>query len=163
MTSGDASICAEATNNAPTVETEDVQPRATVLVVERDRVLLTTFAHALRRGGYRALTSMNEAEARHRLSADKPNLVICNFSLEFPPAVLGIISALRDVNREAPIVVLCAGWDNAAMAEALRLGATFYAPRLLSGKELTRMIDALLADPANQNVLAALSVRSELN
>jgi response regulator NasT len=118
-------------------------PLAHLLIVDDDRVVLSTMASGLQSAGYRVSTaeSVDEAQAS-LLSGDRPDLVILDVQM---PDGGGLILAqrLRHLER-IPFVMLSAFSDADTVEQANALGALGYLVKPLDLHQITPAIAAAL-------------------
>lgn len=116
---------------------------AHLLLVDDDRLILTTVASGLRAAGYRVSTaeSVDDAEAL-LTSGVRPDLVILDMHM---PGRDGLALAQRLRNLEhIPFLVLSAYSDAATVERATQLGALGYMVKPLSISQIRPTIEAAL-------------------
>lgn len=108
-------------------------PEMTIILAEDDREMRVLVAEALRRDGYRVLEVPDGARLVERISSrllsefprDPVDLVISDVRM---PGCTGLefLSALRDADRETPVILMTAFGDAVTRAEAEALGALLF-------------------------------------
>jgi len=117
--------------------------KATILVVEDDRAILTALEEKLRIEGYRVILAPDGEEARDRLGEEPPDLVILDLMLPRLDG-LGVLRWLRKRYPELPVLILSARGREEEKVEGLRAGADDYLAKPFGLKELMARIEALL-------------------
>lgn len=116
-----------------------------LLLVDDDRLILTTMASALTDAGYRITTAESGDEAQDWLTEghQRPELVILDVHM---PGTDGLTLAqrLRDLDH-IPFMMLSAYSDPATVAQATQGGALCYAVKPIALAQLIPLIEAALA------------------
>jgi response regulator NasT len=116
-----------------------------LLLVDDDRLVLTTLARALTQAGYQISTAESADEAENWLAEghQRPQLVILDVQM---PGQSGLTLAqrLRDLDH-IPFMMLSAYSDQATVAQATQQGALSYAVKPIDPAQLIPVIEAALA------------------
>jgi response regulator NasT len=116
-----------------------------LLLVDDDRLVLTTMARALTQAGYQVSTAESAEEAENWLSEghQRPQLVILDVQM---PGQSGLTLAqrLRELDH-VPFMMLSAYSDQATVTQATQQGALSYAVKPIDPAQLIPMIEAALA------------------
>jgi two-component system alkaline phosphatase synthesis response regulator PhoP len=117
--------------------------RGSILLVEDDRAILAGLEEKLRMEGYEAFAAVDGEEARDKLAAGRPDLVVLDLML---PKLDGIsvLKWLRKRYPELPVLILSAKGREEEKVEGLRAGADDYLAKPFGLKELVARIEALL-------------------
>jgi response regulator NasT len=116
-----------------------------LLLVDDDRLVLTTLAHALTKVGYQISTADSADEAENWLTEghQRPQLVILDVQMPGRSG-LTLTQRLRELDH-IPFMMLSAYSDQATVAEATRNGALSYAVKPIDPVQLIPLIEAALA------------------
>jgi response regulator NasT len=116
-----------------------------LLLVDDDRLVLTTLAHALTQVGYQISTadSADEAESWLTEGHQRPQLVILDVQMPGQSG-LTLTQRLRELDH-IPFMMLSAYSDQATVAEATQQGALSYAVKPIDPVQLIPLIEAALA------------------
>ena len=120
-------------------------PGPHLLLVDDDRLVLTTMASALIKAGYQVSTaeSANDAEKWLAEGHQRPQLVILDVQM---PNHSGLTLALRLRELDnIPFMMLSAYSDQATVAQATQQGALSYAVKPIGAVQLIPIIEAALA------------------
>ena len=116
-----------------------------LLLVDDDRLVLTTLARALTQAGYKISTAESADEAENWLTEghQRPQLVILDVQM---PGQSGLTLAqrLRELDH-IPFMMLSAYSDQATVAQATQQGALSYAVKPIDPAQLIPVIEAALA------------------
>jgi response regulator NasT len=116
-----------------------------LLLVDDDRLVLTTLAHALTLAGYQVSTAESADEAENWLAEghQRPQLVILDVQM---PGQSGLTLAqrLRELDH-IPFMMLSAYNDHATVTQATQQGALSYAVKPIAPTQLIPVIEAALA------------------
>lgn len=116
-----------------------------LLLVDDDRLVLTTLARTLTQAGYQINTAESADEAENWLSEghQRPQLVILDVQM---PGQSGLTLAqrLRELDH-IPFMMLSAYSDQATVAQATQQGALSYAVKPIDPVQLIPVIEAALA------------------
>jgi response regulator NasT len=123
-----------------------VGPGTHILIVDDDRLILSTLAEGLRKGGYRVSEAGDAAAARELAGRDKPDLALLDVRI---PGGSGIELA-QDLASEhcVPFIFLSAYDDPAIIEKATELGALGYLVKPLDVPQIIPSIEAALARSA---------------
>lgn len=120
-------------------------PGKHLLLVEDDRLVLSTMAQALTQEGYQISTAESVEEAENWLAEGhhRPELVVLDMQM---PGQSGLILAqrLRELDH-IPFLVLSAYSDQATVAQATQEGALSYVVKPIDMAQLIPVIEAALA------------------
>lgn len=118
-----------------------LQPR--ILVVEDDRALNLTIEITLKHNGYRVILASDGEMGFEMARTEQPDLIILDVML---PRATGveICKRLRDMNFEAPILMLTGKIELDDRVTGLNAGADDYLAKPFEPKELLARINALL-------------------
>jgi len=116
-------------------------PKAHLLLVDDDRLILATVASSLRHAGYRVSTAESAHDAEAFLaSGERPDLAVLD--LQMPQTSgLALADRLRDFEH-VPFVMFSAYSDAPSVARAIALGALSY---LVKPMDVAQMVPALEA------------------
>jgi DNA-binding response OmpR family regulator len=118
-----------------------MQTSRSVLVVEDDAQVASTIAGALQRDGWIADTAMSLAEARARLEASTPRILVVDLGL---PDGSGMMFVREAAGRaDLGIIVVSGRGDEVDRVVGLELGADDYVTKPFSMREMTARIRAL--------------------
>lgn len=116
-----------------------------LLLVDDDRLILTTMANALTEAGYCVTTAESADEAQDWLTggAQRPELVILDVHM---PGTNGLTltQRLRDLDH-IPFMMLSAYSDQATVSQATQRGALCYAVKPIAPAQLVPLIETALA------------------
>jgi len=143
-----------------TLQPRNPTPGQQLLLVDDDRLVLSTMAQALTQADYQVSTAESAEEAENWLSEghQRPQLAILDVQM---PGQSGLTLAqrLRELDH-IPFMMLSAYSDAATVAQATQMGALGYAVKPTSPAQLIPAIEAALA---RANELQALrSTRQQL-
>ena len=114
--------------------------KPSILVVEDDPVLNRLLVKELRKAGYDLDSAASWAEARERIAAFAPSLVLLDVNL---PDASGF-APLSEIAASRPVVMLTAYGNVNQAVEAMRLGAADYLVKPVNLDELELVIRAVL-------------------
>ena len=135
-------------------------PGQHLLLVDDDRLVLTTMAHALTAAGYQVSSAESAEDAENWLAAggQRPELVILDVQMPVQDG-LTLARRLRELDH-IPFMMLSAYGDTSIVEQATRHGALGYALKPISPAQLIPAIEVALA---RANELEALrSTRLQL-
>jgi DNA-binding response OmpR family regulator len=112
-----------------------------VLVVEDDAQVASTIAGALERDGWRTETAMSLAEARERLEATRPRIIVVDIGLPDGSGMAFVREAAGQ--PDVGIVVVTARSEEVDRVVGLELGADDYVTKPFSPREMTARVRAL--------------------
>ncbi|HEX4468235.1 MAG TPA: sigma-54 dependent transcriptional regulator [Gemmatimonadaceae bacterium] len=122
---------------------------ATVLLVDQDPSVRGVLTKALARFGHDALTASNAAEALQALSANHIDLVICDWNMSAASAGqldgLELLRALREEDRDVPVIMLTEFGTIEHAVSAMRAGATHYLAKPFQNEQLQLTVEQALA------------------
>jgi AmiR/NasT family two-component response regulator len=116
-----------------------------LLLVDDDRLILTTLARALTQAGYQVSTAESADEAENWLTEghQRPQLVILDVQMPESDG-LTLAQRLRELDH-IPFMMLSAYSDPATVAQATQQGALSYAVKPIDPAQLIPVIEAALA------------------
>ncbi|PWS34188.1 hypothetical protein DFH01_26540 [Falsiroseomonas bella] len=112
-----------------------------VLVVEDDAQVASTIAGALERDGWRTETVMSLAEARERLEASRPRIIVVDIGLPDGSGMAFVREAAGQ--PDLGIVVVTGRSEEVDRVVGLELGADDYVTKPFSLREVTARVRAL--------------------
>lgn len=131
----------------------------TILIVDDEEAIREMLGYTLMKEGYTCVEAGNVEEARARIDADRPSLILLDWML---PGMSGIDYArrLRSVpeTRDIPIIMLTARGDEDDMVRGLETGADDYMTKPFSTKELLARVKVVLRRSSPKNAGAIITV-----
>jgi two-component system response regulator RegA len=129
----------------------------TVLVVDDDSLLLSTYSRGFVRGGYRVLTASTSESGLELAKRDSPDLLIIDLRLGARSGI-DLIRSIRCQDTAGIVCLISAYLSVAAAVSALRAGAdhVFYKP--ISVSEILRYLfegDTLTTEPETASLARA--------
>jgi two-component system response regulator PrrA len=126
----------------------------TILIVDDDEGVTTTFARMLRLEGYDVYTAMNAETGLREAEATAPDAIILDLRMPLVDG-LGFLRRLRSIDqyREVPVAIVTGDYflDDAISAELRELGAELkFKPLWL--EDLVGLARMLLSGPAPDGV-----------
>ena len=117
----------------------------TVLIVEDERAILELVAFASESSGFHALKAGSVAEAKEKLSVEKPDIIVLDWMLPDCSGLewLGQLRASEDY-AEIPVVLLTARGTEEDRVSGLEAGADDYVVKPFSPRELVARLRAVL-------------------
>jgi two-component system, OmpR family, response regulator PrrA len=127
----------------------------TILIVDDDEGVTTTFARMLRLEGYEVYTAMNAESGLQEAEATSPDAIILDLRMPLLDG-LGFLRRLRaiDQHRDVPVAIVTGDYflDDTVSAELRRLGAELkFKPLWL--EDLVGLARTLLAGPGTDKVM----------
>ena len=122
---------------------EETQDKATVLIVDDDRVLRRQLFWALE-AEHEVIEAETRAEAEARLQTGHVDVVLCD--LHLPPDLngisegLGVIEAAHSIRPAVPVVVITGSDKRQVALEAIRYGAYGFFEKPFSEDEVTHIV-----------------------
>ncbi|AGT10460.1 ActR/PrrA/RegA family redox response regulator transcription factor [Paracoccus aminophilus] len=123
------------------MNTSDIGPDPSLLLVDDDEVFLTRLTRAMEKRGFNVTPANSVAAAREAISAHPPAYAVVDLRLEDGNG-LDVVDVLRDARADARIVVLTGYGAIATAVAAVKMGATDYLSKPADADDVTR---ALLA------------------
>jgi DNA-binding response OmpR family regulator len=114
---------------------------ASVLVVEDDTQVASTIAGALQRDGWRTETAASLAEARERMEASRPRILVVDIGLPDGSGMAFVHEAAR--RRDVGIVVVTGRGEEVDRVVGLEVGADDYVTKPFSTREIAARVRAL--------------------
>jgi signal transduction histidine kinase len=135
---------------------------AHVLFVDDDEGLLHLASRALTRAGFRVGTAASPGDARSALAAQRPEVIVVDYSLGTAESGLDFLRTLRASGIALP-AILCTGFaDEARVIEALRSGVADVVPKSDGYLDyLPEAIERVLRDTRVERELAEAQRLSE--
>lgn len=116
-----------------------------LLLVDDDRLILTTMADALTRASYRITTAESTEEAENWLAGGQSRPQLAILDVQMPGQTgLALAQRLRELDH-IPFMVLSAYSDPATVEKATKLGALGYAVKPIDIAQLIPTIEAALS------------------
>ncbi len=130
-----------------------------ILIVDDEEAIREMLGYTLMKEGYTCIEAGSVDEARARIKAETPNLILLDWML---PGMSGIDYArrLRSVpeTRDIPIIMLTARGDEDDMVRGLETGADDYITKPFSTKELLARVKVVLRRSSPNNAAAVITV-----
>ena len=127
------------------LDADNAQMKEKILIVEDETAIREMLGYTLMKEGYSCEEAVNVEEARDKINANKPNLILLDWML---PGMSGVDYARRLQNdsntRDIPIIMLTARSEEADKVRGLDTGADDYITKPFSNKELLARIRAVL-------------------
>jgi two-component system, NtrC family, response regulator AtoC len=116
---------------------------ATILCVDDDAAVLTTFTAILERAGHRVIAVSNAAAALNVLARGGVNAVISDYLM---PDMTGLdlLEALRRDEDDVPVIMVTGHGSIEHAVEAMRAGATDYVAKPVEPRQLELVVDQAL-------------------
>ena len=119
------------------------QHKATILVVDDDRLVLATLAHGLAQAGYDVIDADNGDDAILLAHQHRPELALLDIRMEGKSG-FDVAATLRDVYG-IPFMFLSAFADEATLATVKSLGALAYLVKPLDVGQIVPAVEAVFA------------------
>ncbi len=113
------------------------------------------------RQGYRAIGVSEGREALARVESDHPSAIILDVGM---PSVEGLatLGAMKQLDRDIPVIVVSGGADTTTVVQAMRLGAADFVCKPLNDEVLKKPLAHALRQRALAAELAALRTQIQL-
>ena len=133
--------------------------KATVLVVDDDREMVSMVRDLLEATGYRALAAYSGAEALATVEREEPDLMISDLRMS---GMSGdqLQAQVKRIAPSLPVVIITAFGSIATAVKSMRLGAFDYVTKPFSNDELLLVVARALEDRELRREV--LRLRSEL-
>jgi two-component system NtrC family response regulator len=133
--------------------------KATVLVVDDDREMVSMLRDLLEATGYRAVTAYSGAEALAMVEREEPDLMISDLRMS---GMNGdqVQTQVKRIAPSLPVVIITAFGSIATAVKSMRLGAFDYVTKPFSNDELLLVVSRALEDRELRREV--LRLRSEL-
>jgi response regulator NasT len=118
-------------------------PKATILVVDDDRLVLATVAHGLSQAGYDVIDADNGDDAILLAREHKPQLALLDIRMQGKSG-FDVAAYLREYCRETPFMFLSAFSDEQTAAQVKALGAVAYLVKPLDIGQILPAVEAAL-------------------
>ncbi len=106
-----------------------------ILIAEDDELILRTVEHRLKREGWDVFVSTNGKEAIETIRSTELDLVISDIMMPFASG-LEILSALKEMKKDIPVIMLSAMGQEDVVLKAFALGASDFIVKPFSPNEL---------------------------
>lgn len=116
---------------------------ATILIIDDNQKLLDMLRRTLRYEGFRVLTATNGYDALETVAAQRPDLLVLDWLMPDLDGI-GVVTRLRSLADEIPILMLTARDAVEHRVEGLSSGADDYLVKPFATAELLARIQALL-------------------
>lgn len=125
--------------------------RAKILIVDDEANIRLMLRTALQTSGYDVMEAADGRGALRVIEHQAPDLVVLDLSMPVLDG-MGVLKELKELNIEAKprVVVLTAYGSIAVAVKATRLGAVDFLEKPIAPDELRTVIEAVLAEPAEQ-------------
>jgi len=131
-------------------------PKATILVVDDDRLVLATVAHGLSQAGYDVIDADNGDDAILLAREHKPQLALLDIRMQGKSG-FDVAAYLREYCRETPFMFLSAFSDEQTAAQVKALGAVAYLVKPLDIGQILPAVEAALTARAEPRSAPAAS------
>ena len=132
-----------------------MHPRATILVVDDDRLVLATLAHGLSQAGYDVIDADNGDDAILLARAHRPDLALLDIRMQGMSG-FDVAAYLREY-CQMPFMFLSAFSDEQTAAQVKALGAVAYLVKPLDIGQILPVVASALAELAARRSHAALA------
>lgn len=129
------------------------KPKATILVVDDDRLVLATLAHGLSQAGYDVIDADNGDDAILLARAHRPDLALLDIRMQGKSG-FDVAAYLRDY-CQMPFMFLSAFADEQTAAQVKALGAVAYLVKPLDIGQILPVVGTALAELAARRSEAA--------
>ncbi|MBC8055324.1 MAG: response regulator [Rhizobiales bacterium] len=119
-------------------------PKATILVVDDDRLVLATLAHGLSEAGYDVIDADNGDDAILLARAHGPHLALLDIRMQGKSG-FDVAAYLREYCRATPFMFLSAFSDEQTATQVKALGAVAYLVKPLDIGQILPVVEAALA------------------
>lgn len=106
-----------------------------ILIAEDEPITLATMEFRLVKDGHEVISAENGQDALTKLNDITPDLVITDIMMPFASG-LEVLSAVKKLNANIPVIVLSAMGQENVVLEAFTLGADDYITKPFSPNEL---------------------------
>lgn len=133
------------------------QHKATILIVDDDRLVLATLAHGLSQAGYDVIDADNGDDAILLARAHRPDLALLDIRMQGMSG-FDVAAYLREY-CQMPFMFLSAFSDEQTAAQVKALGAVAYLVKPLDIGQILPVVASALAEVAARRSEAALAAR----
>ena len=136
--------------------------KPSILIVEDEKLLLTSLYKALSREGYKVISSTTGEEALDSFRESSPDIVLLDVRL---PGLDGmqVLKTIRSMDNNVPIIIMTAFSGIKGAVEAMKLGAHDYIAKPFDIEELKFVLaKCLVSQKAVTEVNKIRSTRREL-
>jgi DNA-binding NtrC family response regulator len=122
-----------------------IEPKATILVVDDDRLMASTLAEILESAGYSAGTANSGDEALAAIHQSRPDLVISDLKMS---GMHGhqLQSEIQRICPDLPVIIITAFGSIETAVESMRRGAFDFLTKPFTNSELNIVVERALAD-----------------
>src|SRR6516225_7148358 len=122
-----------------------IEPKATILVVDDDRLMASTLAEILESAGYSADTANSGDEALAAIRQSRPDLVISDLKMS---GMHGhqLQSEIQRMNPDLPVIIITAFGSIETAVESMRRGAFDFLTKPFTNSQLNIVVERALAD-----------------
>jgi DNA-binding NtrC family response regulator len=122
-----------------------IEPKATILVVDDDRLMASTLAEILESAGYSADTANSGDEALAAIRQSRPDLVISDLKMS---GMHGhqLQSEIQRICPDLPVIIITAFGSIETAVESMRRGAFDFLTKPFTNSELNIVVERALAD-----------------
>lgn len=106
-----------------------------ILIAEDDELILRTVEHRLKREGWEVIVSSNGKEAIEKIRTLDLDLIISDIMMPFASG-LEILTALKEMGKTVPVIMLSAMGQEDVVLNAFSLGASDFIIKPFSPNEL---------------------------
>lgn len=106
-----------------------------ILIAEDDELVLRTVEHKLVKEGHEVVLTRNGREAIEKINELDLDLVVTDIMMPFASGI-EILSAIKRVGREIPVIVLSSMGQEEVVVDAFDLGASDFMVKPFSPNEL---------------------------
>jgi len=115
-----------------------------ILVAEDEPIMQKTIALRLKKDGHDVIATDNGREALGLISEQNPDLIITDIMMPYASG-LEIVGAVKQFEKQIPIIVLSAMGQENVVLEAFNLGADDFITKPFSPNELSMRVKRLMA------------------
>ena len=122
-----------------------IEPKATILIVDDDRLMASTLAEILESAGYGADTANSGEEALATIRQSRPDLVISDLKMS---GMHGhqLQSEIQRICPDLPVIIITAFGSIETAVESMRRGAFDFLTKPFTNSELNIVVERALAD-----------------
>ena len=113
-----------------------------VLIAEDDELILRTIERKLIKEGHEVILTRDGQEAINQVLSNDIDLVIADIMMPFASGI-EILSAIRNAEKDTPVIILTSMGQEEVVTEAFELGADDFMIKPFSPNELIMRINRL--------------------
>ncbi|MDR6736195.1 MULTISPECIES: response regulator transcription factor [unclassified Sphingobacterium] len=113
-----------------------------ILIAEDDELILRTVEHKLVKEGHEVVLTRNGREAIEKINELDLDLIVTDIMMPFASGI-EILSAIKRVGKEIPVIVLSSMGQEEVVVDAFDLGASDFMVKPFSPNELILRIKRL--------------------